>query len=118
MKAQMIVVGMALVFVIVGSALGAASWEETAAGTQFRVDPNTNETQIGFYVALAYAPVPKCILLDVHWTVYHGDKLLAEDHHREQHDHHHEQDGAEIAIEVQVTLKPRHLRAGCLHTHV
>lgn len=82
MGKRTIIVGMGLIFMIAGLALGAMSWKETAAGTQFRVDPKTSEAQIGFYVTLKYNPVPRCIFLDVHWTVYHGEELLAEDHHR------------------------------------
>ncbi len=82
MGRQTLVIGVILVFVLTGAALGATGWKETAAGTQFRIDPRTNETQVGFYVALKYDPVPQCISLDVHWTVYRGDELLAEDRHR------------------------------------
>ncbi len=82
MRGRAIIVGMGLVFMVTGLVLGATGWKETAAGTQFRVDPKTNETQIGFYVALKYDPVPRCILLEVHWTVHRGGELLAEDRHR------------------------------------
>ncbi len=82
MRIPRIWVSVGLIFVVAVAAMGSVNWQETAAGTQFRVNPRTGETQIGFYVALQYDSVPKCILLDVHWTVYHGEELLAEDHHR------------------------------------
>ncbi len=82
MKISRILVGVGLIFVVAVTVMGSVNWQETAAGAQFRVNPQTGETQVGFYIALQYDSAPKCILLDVHWTVYHGEELLAEDHHR------------------------------------
>ena len=56
------------------------TWTATSAGPQFRIDPRTHATQVGFYLTLKYNPVPRCLALDINWAVYHGTKQLAHDH--------------------------------------
>lgn len=65
------------------------SWEEQKAGFQFRVDPKTGETQVGFYLFLEYEPIPACTDLDYTWSVYilqdGSEEVLAEDPYRKRH---------------------------------
>lgn len=70
------------------SVLG-TSWEEQKAGFQFRVDPKTGETQVGFYLFLEYEPIPAYTDIDYTWSVYilqdGSEEVLAEDHYRKRH---------------------------------
>ena len=65
------------------TALGVA-WEEQKAGFQFGVDPETGETQVGFYIFLEYDRPPACTDLDTTWSVYvlrNGAKEVLADYH-------------------------------------
>jgi len=61
-----------IAMMIVAAALvstAAVTWEEQASGPQFRVHPDSGETQVAFYVVMGYTPIPECLHLDIEWTV-------------------------------------------------
>ena len=75
-----------VVFLVLAASLtvaAAVTWEEQAAGPQFRIHPTSGETQVGFYVVMAYAPIPDGVHLDIEWSVgvvrgSHVEELVSE----------------------------------------
>jgi len=71
MKRIVILIGLIVVLASL-AALSAhgVSWEEEEAGAQFRVDPETGETQVAFYLRMRYDSPPACIDRIIDWTVF------------------------------------------------
>ncbi len=80
MKKYIVSIAILLALLTSATAVAAVTWKETGAGPQFRIDPRTHATQVGFYLVLKYNPIPSCLALDINWEVYHGAKQLAHDH--------------------------------------
>ncbi len=89
MKRSIVFVGTVIVAACVAFSVLGTSWEEQKAGFQFRVDPKTGETQVGFYLFLEYEPIPACTDLDTTWSVYilqdGSEEVLADYHYRKRH---------------------------------
>lgn len=71
MKRAIVLTGVVVLLVsLVLFSVHGATWTEERAGVQFRIDPNTGQTQAGFYLFMKYTPVPECLEIIIEWSVY------------------------------------------------